>query len=223
MTAPYYQDDLVTLYLGDCLEQARNLPNGSAQTIVTSPPYFGLRDYGVAGQLGAESSVGEYVANMVALFSELRRVLADDGTLWLNLGDSFHASQGLLGVPWQVALALRSDGWFIRSDVIWNKPKVMPESIKNRPTRCHEHIFMLAKANSGYLYNHDAVREPAAQESAARYESSFGGAKNEGLRKAGIRIAVAGSREFDGFRALRDVWTISPASFSGAHFAVYPP
>jgi DNA modification methylase len=222
MVAPYYQDDLVRLFHGDAETVAGGLEPGSVRTIVTSPPYFGLRDYGEDGQVGAEESLGEYVGRLVSLFRTLRDVLADDGTLWLNLGDTY-GPDGLLGAPWQVALALKADGWVLRSDVIWNKPKVMPESIKNRPTRSHEYIFMLAKSNSGYFYDHEAVREPASPASEDRYKSGFGGAKAGALRDAGIRIAVEGEREFDGKRSLRDVWSVSPVAFPGAHFATYPP
>lgn len=218
----YYDSDDVQLHHGDALEVARTLPDGMARTIVTSPPYFGLRDYGEDGQYGAESSVGEYVARMVELFHELRRVLADDGTLWLNIGDTY-LDDGLAGIPWSLALAMKHDGWFLRSDVIWHKPKVMPESVKSRPTRSHEHIFMFAKTNTGYFYDHEAVREPGAEASSKRYAGGFGGDKASALRASGIRIAVEGDREYDGMRALRDVWSVSPVAFPGAHFATYPP
>ncbi|QMU97818.1 site-specific DNA-methyltransferase [Microbacterium esteraromaticum] len=218
----YYDSSDVQLHHGDALEVARTLPDGMARTIVTSPPYYGLRDYGEDGQIGAEASVGEYVARMVEVFRELRRVLADDGTFWLNIGDSY-LSDGLAGVPWRLALALKEDGWSLRADVIWHKPKVLPESIKNRPTRSHEHIFMFAKVNSGYFYDHESVREAGAEASTRRYEAGFGGDKATALRAAGIRIAVEGKREYDGMRSLRDVWSVSPVSFPGAHFATYPP
>lgn len=223
MTTPYYDDGMVTLHHGDALESAKLLPDGSVQTIVTSPPYYGLRDYGTDGQIGAEARPADFVASLVSVFAALRDVLADDGTAWINLGDTFDKNEGLLGIPWQVAFALKRDGWFLRSDVIWNKPKVMPESVTNRPTRSHEYMFMLSKTNTGYLYDHAAVREPAAEASAARYATGFGGKKAAALRADGIRIAVEGDRDFDGMRALRDVWTVSPVPFPGAHFATYPP
>ena len=212
MTASYYQDDLVTLYHGDALAEARRLPSGSVQTIVTSPPYFGLRDYGTEGQMGAEDTVEGYVAGMVALFSELRRVLADDGTLWLNLGDSYNnrtrvrgsshqpgtngvvdsaawtdvaagggvrmssrsnglKEKDLLGIPWEVAFALRADGWYLRSEIIWAKTSGMPESVEDRPTRSHEHLFLLAKSKH-YYYDGDAIAEPAvAGDRGSRFDS----------------------------------------------------
>lgn len=189
----YYEDARITLLHGDALTEARTLATGSVQTIVTSPPYYGLRDYGEDGQYGAEPSVGEYVARMVDLFRELRRVLADDGTLWLNLGDSYNAkpgqrkvgdkagakqatkrgstgspsvnesgfpAKGMLGVPWRVALALQADGWILRSDIIWHKPNPMPESVTDRPTKAHEHVFLFAKSQT-YMYDAAAIAENA--------------------------------------------------------------
>jgi DNA modification methylase len=256
MSEPYYQDDLVTLLHGDALEVAKTIPSGSVQTIVTSPPYFGLRDYGADGQMGAEGTLDGYVAGMVALFSELRRTLADDGTLWLNLGDSYTASEGqrkvtdaagskqqtkrgstgspstyipgvapknLMGVPWRVALALQADGWILRSDIIWAKPNPMPESVTDRPTKSHEYLFLLAKAPR-YYYDAEAIQEDANPAYASRYESGFGGTKNEHLQASGqSRIPVQGNREYTGKRNKRTVWEVATVPFPGSHFAVYPP
>lgn len=185
----YYQDDAVTLHHGDALEVLRSLPDASVDCCVTSPPYFGLRDYGEPGQYGLEDSPAAYVETMRALFSEVRRVLAHDGTLWLNLGDSYSggnrstydvdngktASRGhsvarpqtaipaknLLGIPWRVAFALQSDGWILRSEVIWAKPSGMPESVTDRPTRSHEHVFLFAKSPR-YHYDASAIAEESA-------------------------------------------------------------
>ena len=154
---PYYSDGTTTLYLGDALDVAQQLDSGSVDCIVTSPPYFGLRDYGVDGQYGLESSPAEYVETMRALFAELRRVLADDGTLWVNLGDSYASKpcggrgrnsqlasravglpdKNLIGIPWRTALSLQDDGWILRSEIIWAKRNFMPESVTDRPTRAH--------------------------------------------------------------------------------------
>lgn len=187
---PYYSDDSATLWHGDSLEVALTLPDGSADCIVTSPPYFSLRDYGVPGQYGLESSPVEYVETMRVLFSELRRVLTDDGTLWLNLGDSYSAGgqggnrggnldggahldmvpkptrvvgvppKNLLGIPWRVAFALQDDGWILRSAVVWHKPNAMPESVRDRPSQRYEMLFMFSKRPS-YWFDLDAIREPA--------------------------------------------------------------
>src|SRR5690606_18934769 len=164
------------------------LPDGSVQTCVTSPPYFGLRDYGHAGQIGLEATVDEYVTALVDVFREVRRVLADDGTLWLNLGDSYAANwnsqrssggggfkdndrerltrtpgfmpKQLLGIPWRVAFALQQDGWYLRQDIIWSKPNPMPESVTDRCTKAHEYLFMLSKS-ARYYYDADSVKDPA--------------------------------------------------------------
>lgn len=173
-----------TFTIGDCRETMRGLEPGIFRTCVTSPPYWGLRDYGVDGQLGLEATPDEYVAGMVDVFREVRRVLADDGTLWLNLGDTYASNGGhadtacnerrgaynignrpehdrrdfrargggglkpkdLVGIPWMVAFALRADGWCLRSEILWNKPNPMPESVTDRPTKAHEQLFLFAKA-----------------------------------------------------------------------------
>ena len=185
---PYYQDAAVTIYHGDALTVLQSLPAESVQCCVTSPPYWGLRDYGVSGQLGLERTPEEYVAKLVVVFREVRRVLRDDGTVWLNLGDSYCGGgrgcegkgweQGesknkilpsktpsglkpkdLIGIPWRVAFALQADGWYLRSDIIWSKPNPMPESVTDRPTKSHEYIFLLTKS-ARYFFDADAVREP---------------------------------------------------------------
>ena len=186
---PYYDEGGVKIYHGDVLDVLRQLPDGIVQTCVTSPPYWGLRCYGTDGQLGLESTPEEFIAKMVEVFREVRRVLRDDGTAWVNLGDSY-ASQGgertagshdggtgrgdapgpriaapnlkpkdLCGIPWRVALALQADGWYLRSDIIWSKPNPMPESCTDRPTKAHEYVFLLSKS-ARYYYDADAVREP---------------------------------------------------------------
>ncbi len=174
---PYFTDEQATLYLGDALTALQSLPDASINCCVTSPPYFGLRDYGVDRQIGAESSPAEFVRALTSVFAEVRRVLADDGTLWLNLGDSFATSgasgpqgssgqratrtftaealarrgdrppKNLLGIPWRVAFALQDDGWILRNDVIWAKPNGMPESVTDRLSTKHEHLFLLTKAD----------------------------------------------------------------------------
>ena len=186
----------ITLLQGDCREVLAGLPPESVQCCVTSPPYWGLRDYGVAGQIGLEKSPAEYVEKLVAVFREVRRVLRADGTCWVNLGDCYatgttasrrptgiegaavpaswsNRCQGqragtpdglktkdLVGIPWRVAFALQADGWWLRSDIIWSKPNPMPESVQDRPTSAHEHVFLFAKAER-YFYDADMIREPA--------------------------------------------------------------
>lgn len=184
------------IYQGDALMVLRRLPDQSVNCIVTSPPYWGLRDYGVAGQMGMESTPEEYIDSMVAVFREAKRVLRDDGTLWLNVGDSYASksrgyrsaektgkqaylstgtygailkrekvvsglkAKDLVGIPWMLAFALRSDGWYLRSDIIWAKKNCMPESVTDRPTKSHEYIFLLTKSEK-YYYDHESIKEPA--------------------------------------------------------------
>ncbi len=157
---PYFADEGVTLYHGDALEVARTLPDGSVDCCVTSPPYYGLRDYGEPGQYGLESSPAEYVATMQRLFSELRRVLADDGALWLNLGDSYGKDKNQLGIPWRTAFALQDEGWILRNGIVWAKPNTMPEAVTDRLSGKHELLFLLTKGKR-YYFDLDAIREPA--------------------------------------------------------------
>src|ERR1051326_6663789 len=137
---PYFESNGTRIFHGDCREVLRNLPDESVNCIVTSPPYWGLRDYGVEGQLGLEPTPEQYVANLVAVFRELRRVLKPSGTCFLNLGDSFLPGKQLGGIPWRVAFALQADGWYLRSDIIWAKPNPMPESVTDRPPQAHEYL-----------------------------------------------------------------------------------
>jgi site-specific DNA-methyltransferase (cytosine-N4-specific) len=210
--------------VGDVRKELQHLEMGSVRTCVTSPPYFGLRDYGHDGQIGLEQTLEEYVEQMVKVFRLVRDVLTDDGTLWLNLGDSYNGSGGaggdynkgglkegqpkypgrnldclkskdLIGIPWRVAFALQADGWYLRSDIIWHKPNPMPESVTDRPTKSHEYLFLLTK-NAKYYYDHEAIKEQSVMTS-------------------------AGSAQRD-TRNKRDVWIINTKPFKGAHFAVMP-
>lgn len=238
----------VQIITGDALAAVASLPTASIQCCVTSPPYWSLRDYGHPGQIGLESTPEEYVSRLVHVFREVRRMLRPDGTLWLNLGDSYNAynenrgastsfqaaseaalpalpagagltakglkPKDLIGIPWRVAFALQADGWFLRSDIIWHKPNPMPESVTDRPTKAHEYIFLLSKA-ARYYYDAQAIAERATN----------------GERFHGDYAAPGAPRSFrngrDGSRTetknARTVWTIPPTSYSGAHFATFPP
>jgi len=189
------------------------------QTCITSPPYWGLRDYGEDNQIGLEQTPDEYVEQLCLVFDEVWRVLADDGTLWLNLGDSY-LDKSLAGTPWQVAFALKSRGWFLRSEIIWHKPNPMPESVTDRPTKSHEHIFLLSKS-AKYFYDYEAIKEDALTEPTSRNKNAEG---YQADYAGGDRFSP-GERVFgaDGKRNKRDVWTIPTQPFAGAHFAVYPP
>jgi site-specific DNA-methyltransferase (adenine-specific) len=205
------------VFEGNALAVLQSLPSDSVQCAITSPPYWGLRDYGINGQIGLEPSLGQFLDRLTLVFSELRRVLTDDGTLWLNIGDGYTSGnrgyratdkknparamttrpptpdglkpKDLIGVPWRLAFALQEDGWYLRSDVVWNKPNAMPESVKDRPVRSHEYLFMLTKSER-YFYNHEAVKEAAGDE--------------------GV------------MRSRRSVWSVNTKPFLGAHFATFP-
>jgi DNA modification methylase len=265
---------MIDLRQGDCLDVLTTLPSGSVSCCVTSPPYWGLRDYGVKGQIGLEETPEAYVGRMVEVFREVKRVLADDGTLWLNLGDSYagsNASQGgdgsratyadgrkslagamarathrnsqvlqpkivpglpaknLLGIPWRVAFALQADGWYLRSDIIWHKPNPMPESVRDRPTKAHEYLFLLTKRER-YFYDADAVREPHAVPTQNRYSTARRSeAKAHGERGKGFNAIGSDYTRKTAFdpsstgRNRRSVWTICPKPYKGAHFATFPP
>ena len=250
------------IYNMDALEALRCLPDESVHCCVTSPPYYALRDYGVAGQIGRESTPKEYVARLTEVFAEVRRVLRSDGTLWLNISDTFAGkgdqgaaldpkypngrtgqtvalnrtvegckSKDMIGIPWMLAFALRADGWYLRSDIIWRKGNPMPESCKDRPSRCYEHIFLLSKSRK-YLYDAAAIAEPMAPSSAARYRRRCCGGKYAekvpGQNNVqGLNMMRTGSYYADKpeptMRNKRDVWDINTVSYRGGHFAAYPP
>jgi site-specific DNA-methyltransferase (adenine-specific) len=206
---------------GDAIASLKELETGCVRTCITSPPYFGLRDYGVDGQIGMERTLGEYIRRLRNVFREVRRVLSDDGTLWVNIGDGYNGVNGyaranngwyrtgrdgalkntnggmvrglkaknLLGIPWLLAFALRADGWYLRSDIIWSKPNAQPENIKDRPIKSHEYIFLLSKSQK-YYYDNEAIKVPAKPPY---------GKKN-----------------------IRSVWDVPVKSNKQAHFAVFP-
>jgi DNA modification methylase len=184
----------------DCGAGLNQLPDQCIQCVVTSPPYYGLRDYGMEDQIGLEDTPEEYIEKMVRVFQEVRRVLKDDGTLWLNIGDSYARNGGtkgggnrkmmymeaqrrmttapanlkekdLIGIPWMLAFALRADGWYLRQDIIWSKPNPMPESVTDRCTKSHEYIFLLSKSQK-YFYNHEAIKTPVVDSSIDRLKQS---------------------------------------------------
>ena len=214
------------IYSGDVIETLRSLPEGFIHTCVTSPPYWGLRDYGVPGQIGLEPTPEEYVEKMVLVFREVWRVLRDDGTLWLNLGDSYGPGKQLMGIPWRVAFALQNDGWVLRSDIIWSKPNAMPESVKDRPTKAHEYIFLLSKSPR-YYYDADAIREPHARLWNEKNGGSFAKPNHEEAQAKKVSGALnhRGSYPMPNpkGRNKRTVWTVATKPFKGAHFAVFPP
>jgi site-specific DNA-methyltransferase (cytosine-N4-specific) len=220
---PYYADSSVTLYYGDALAVLRKMPDASVDCCVTSPPYYGLRDYGVDGQYGLEASPAEYVEKLRVLFAEVRRVLADDGTCWLNLGDSYSVrwssqradgnrgtrgrnedrqrwssngavpAKNLLGIPWRTAFALQDDGWILRNDIIWAKANSMPESVSDRFSSRHEYLFLLSKSRR-YWFDLEAVREPLARSSVARLAQDVESQRGSARAHGGTKVMKAVSR-----------------------------
>lgn len=243
--------------IGDCLQRMREIPSGSVQTCITSPPYFGLRDYGHDEQIGLEETPEQFVAKLVEVFREVRRTLRDDGTLWLNLGDSYAGSgkgrnadgtpaakigskqatskgtiegllakastpdlkpKDLIGIPWRVAFALQADGWYLRQDIIWNKPNPMPESVTDRCTKAHEYIFLLSKSPK-YYFDADAIKEPATSTDNTSRDRDSGE-----LNKVPGRTRMGGLKsKHYATRNKRSVWTITTKPYKGAHFATFPP
>lgn len=205
------------LFEGDAYHVLRRLPSECVQCVVTSPPYWGLRDYGIEGQIGLEPTLAQFLNRLVAIFAELRRILKPDGLLWLNIGDGYTSGnrgyrapdrknparamtvrpdtpeglkpKDLLGIPWRLAFALQADGWYLRSDIVWHKPNAMPESVTDRPTRAHEYLFMFSKSER-YHYDRKAVQERGVN----------GKSRN-----------------------CRSVWDIPTQAFPEAHFATFPP
>jgi DNA modification methylase len=236
---------------GDCRETMRRWKEQGikAQTCVTSPPYYGLRDYGHEGQLGLEETPEQYITAMVEVFRCVWDVLEDDGTLWLNIGDSYNGSGGqgtkpnimskeaaegrggkaikvdgikpkdLIGIPWMMAFALRADGWYLRQDIIWHKPNPMPESVQDRCTKAHEYIFLLSKSHK-YHFDHEAIKEEMIGKPHAP--------KNKANKNDGHLRNDVGTERMDkvwgesGMANKRSVWTVTTKPYEGAHFAVFP-
>lgn len=224
---------------------------------VTSPPYYGLRDYGESRQIGIEQTPDEYIARLTEVFDEVYRVLKSDGTLWLNIGDSYAGSgkgpmtlskngkskdvfnmesriydvpkkwegikpKDLIGIPWMLAFALRARGWYLRSDIIWHKKNCLPESAKDRPTKCYEHIFLLAKS-SKYYFDYKAIQEPIKEVSRERYKRGRS-ANSKYVGQQGITQVRENFSDFDQqFRRKRDVWEVSTNTYKmDEHFAMFP-
>ena len=239
-----------TILCGDALEQLRTLEPESVHTCVTSPPYYNLRDYGAAGQIGMEDTPEEYIGKLVDVFREVRRVLRQDGTLWVNIGDSYATRSGpqpptntrntcghtakhrpsgykykdLMGIPWLLAFALRADGWYLRQDLIWHKTNAMPESVRDRCTKAHEYIFLLSKSER-YYFDAAAIREPCGVKGNAR--TFRGGGAYTGGRSFQNSTRVereshGNSANNTGGRNKRSVWSIATAQFKAAHYATFP-
>lgn len=249
---------------GSSLEVLRGLPQNCINMCVTSPPYYGLRDYGVDGQIGVEESPDEYIRKLTEIFHEVRRVLCEDGTLWLNIADSYAGSgkgawnkplderdgckqiyhvaesnptatmpsvwtgikpKDMIGIPWLLAFALRADGWYLRSDIIWHKPNAMPENVHDRPAKSYEHLFLLSKSPK-YYYDDRAIMEPLAECTIERYKrgrsdkakySDF--STHQQINKGNVHYSELHQQ----YRNKRDVWTVATNTYRmNNHFAMYP-
>jgi len=213
---PTKQDPL-TIINGDTREILKSIPNETFQCAITSPPYWGVRDYGIEGQIGAEKDLNKYISSLVSIFSEVRRVLKSDGTFWLNIGNTYSSGgrkwrqedsknkgramsyrpptpeglkkKDLIGVAWLLAMECQKDGWYLRNDLIWYKPNCQPESVKDRFTVSHEYLFLFSKSEK-YLFNQEAIKEPT----------------------------IIGN----GLKNRRTVWSINTEPYPEAHFAVFP-
>lgn len=214
---------------GEALNCLEGFPKGLVDTIVTSPPYFRQRDYRGDGQIGLEKTPDEYVHRLAQVFTECLRVVKDAGSLWLVIGDKYVKGEQL-GMPWQVALALKNEGWILRSDIIWHKPNAMPSSTKTRPTTDHEYVFFFTKSKD-YYYDADAIREPHVT---FTEKSKMRGGRNHFFKRDGT--PEKGKNEGDSNlhdgrwdqafhpkgRNKRTVWSIPLSKFRDAHFAVFP-
>jgi DNA modification methylase len=259
------KDEVVSMnkiFCGNALDILKEIPSESVNMCVTSPPYYGLRDYGIKGQIGNELSPCEYIQNLVNIFEEVKRVLKHDGTLWVNIADSYAGSgrggwdkesiisntkslypqynpscckmpklwrgikpKDMIGVPWLLAFSLREKGWYLRSDIIWHKKNGMPESVKDRPTKNYEHLFLLAKSPK-YYYDYKSIQEPIANSTKARYKRGVGENKYAHMNKDLNYQKIFQPRthtDLGEMRNKRDVWSVSTNAVKiPGHFAIYP-
>ena len=210
------------IYQGNCIEVLKDFLDESIDCVVTSPPYWGLRDYNEEEQLGLEETPEEFVANLVKVFSEVKRVLKSSGSVWLNLSDTYY-NKSLAGIPFRVAFALQLDGWYLRQDIIWHKPNPMPESVQDRCTKSHEYIFLLTKSPK-YFYDIDAIREPLAESSIGRLnqnlEKQIGTTRANGGQKTNGNFKAVGDQEKGANK--KSVWKITTKPYKEAHFATFP-
>jgi len=272
---------MIKILQGNCIDKIKEIENNSIDCVVSSPPYFGLRDYGVNEQFGLEKTYQEYIANTIKVFETFKPKLKDTATIWWNVGDSYSSGKrtsttnqslrgdknygvtrtpvqngikekDLLMIPNRVAIALQDAGWYIRSEIIWHKPNPMPESVRDRPTSCHEKIWLITK-NKKYYYDHESIKEPITDTTAIRLlqkniENQKGSLRGNGGMKSNGNMKAMGRKKFDknmggsgtsfvdhsGYkkadgtyminptRNKRNVWTITTKPFRGAHFATFP-
>lgn len=234
---------------GDCLEVLKTMPDESVNCCITSPPYYGLRDYGVDGQIGLEETPDEYIRKLTDVFHEVKRVLKNDGTLWVNIGDTYNGAKtgnteiikhknvaetnefkkklwngckqkDIIGIPWMLAFSLRADGWYLRQDIIWHKPNPMPEPVKDRCVKSHEYIFLLSKSPQ-YFFDYEAIQEDAICKDDRR--NGQGRIAYDGKRtESDDKNAQRSFVSINEKRNKRDVWSVIPSHVKEVHFATYP-
>jgi len=238
---------LIKFLQGNVFEKVKELDDNSIDCVVTSPPYWGLRDYGVHGQLGLESTYQEHIKNIVKLFRAIKPKLKDSATIWLNYGDSYSSGKrtsttnqtlrgnknygvtrtpiqegikekDLIMIPNRIAIALQDDGWWIRSEIIWHKPNPMPESVRDRPTSCHEKIWLITKSKK-YYYDAETIKEQATGRIAGNKKPQKGTDQKFSETKQGLLKA---QQKPYYFKNKRNVWTITTKPFKDAHFATFP-
>lgn len=245
-----YKNHSIELYHGDAIEELKKLPSDSIQTCITSPPYYCQRDYGHLQQIGLETTLEQYISRLVEVFEEVRRVLKPDGTLWINIADTYvgggrnkgnvkpspkntqkHMAEtvgtiraggtlkhkDMLLVPFELAKALRDAGWYLRQDIIWQKPNCMPESVKDRCTRSYEHVFLFSKSQK-YKFNYLAIQEPATYCDTVRGSAGVLGAMNAGKRIVAFQKLTNPNLK----RNKRDVWTVATTPSKFKHYATFP-
>tara|TARA_R100001594_G_scaffold146416_1_gene197793 strand:+ start:328 stop:1272 length:945 start_codon:yes stop_codon:yes gene_type:complete len=241
--------NVIKILTGNCLDKIKELEDNSIDCVVSSPPYFGLRDYGVDGQFGLEKTYQDYIANTVKVFREFKPKLKDTATIWWNVGDSYNSTNGfcrnkgkykrkgrdggsndkkliknsiikekdLMMIPNRVAIALQDEGWYIRSEIIWHKPNPMPESVRDRPTSCHEKIWLITKSKK-YYYDADSIRE-----SCTTFDTNIRDRDTTKLNNTPGRTRMGGLKKNNyTMKNKRNVWTITTKPFKDAHFATFP-
>ena len=253
--------ELDKIYNEDCLQGLKHLPDNSVDCCITSPPYYALRDYGVDGQIGLEETPQQYIDRLTDVFMEVHRVLKPEGTLWINIGDSYNGNKkgntetnknkkvaesshfekkiwkeckqkDLIGIPWMLAFSLRNEGWYLRQDIIWNKPNVMPEPATDRCVKAHEYIFLLSKSER-YYFDYEQIQEEATthenRPSGVVRNRKFGYDSKQNKHPEAYLMSSADKTgevtEADmptGKRNKRDVWSVNTKPDLNAHFAVYP-
>lgn len=230
----YFQDERIKLLHGHVLDELKTIPDQSIHCVVTSPPYYNLRDYEEENQIGLESTYQEYIAKMVEVFGEVRRVLRDDGCCWINIGDTYASQSGdtgvkpkdLIGIPWRFAFACQSDGWHLRQDIIWHKPNPMPESVRDRCTKAHEYVFLLTKSQR-YFFDYEANRDKAVREPHPMQASADAiASKSIGpMYRGEVNTQFSDPERIwaaDGMANRRSVWEIQTEPNRFAHFACMP-